>query len=363
MLTRVEFVKRYRVNQPITSSDVTTGLKHARHIGNFDGHRALKSIVSRWKKLEDKAFRLLIDTSLPFPGSAMHLARELRSTFRSFPTFSTENALPSEASWYGNMNRLRWLVLEQDPRRFIRWDIIQETMFVWDVEYLHTEIDFLSSLPNWNQRWFAAIRESPIGAAPPSAFLPVSSGNLIHHAYHLAQFEEKTGLDISKMDFVLEFGGGYGSMCRLFHNLGYKGRYLIFDLPAFSALQRYYLRSLEITLRPPNTFKVAQSDVFLVSALDDLEGLIASGDIATGNAMFVGTWSISEAPIEFRQSILSLTKGFQAFLIAYQDRFGEVNNFEFFDRWSATRDDILWKRWGIDHIPGNNYLVGRKKEI
>lgn len=47
------------------------------------------------------------------------------------------------------------------------------------------------------------------------------------------------------------------------------------------------------------------------------------------NKTFVATWSISEAPIRIQEAILPLTRHFDFFLIAYQDRFGEVNNLEF----------------------------------
>ena len=78
---------------------------------------------------------------------------------------------------------------------------------------------------------------------------------MIHHAYHLAQFEEKTRTQVHEIDFVLEFGGGYGSMCRLFYNLGFRGRYVIFDLPSFSALQIYYLKTLDLPVQPINELK------------------------------------------------------------------------------------------------------------
>jgi hypothetical protein len=43
-------------------------------------------------------------------------------------------------------------------------------------------------------------------------------------------------------DCIIEFGGGFGSMCRLVHALGFRGQHIIFDLPPVWALQRYYLR-------------------------------------------------------------------------------------------------------------------------
>ena len=75
-----------------------------------------------------------------------------------------------------------------------------------------------------------------------------SSNNLLHHAYNLLQLDLHTPLH--KLPTILEFGGGYGSTARLAFRLGFQGTYLIFDLPEFSALQRFYLSTLNFPVAP-----------------------------------------------------------------------------------------------------------------
>jgi hypothetical protein len=192
---------------------------------------------------------------------------------------------------------------------------------------------YLKQHHEWNTRWRSAINEISVGNPIPYIFYPASSGNLIHHAYHVAQFEEKTKYKIQDMEFVFEFGGGYGSMCRLFHNLGFRGKYVIFDLPSFSALQTYYLKTGGFPVQT-----VAEA----------------------ANKMFVATWSISESPAKIREAVLSLVPGFQSFLIAYQDRFGEVDNVKYFEDWRKTVKNVAWNNWRINHISGSSYLVGTR---
>jgi hypothetical protein len=172
------------------------------------------------------------------------------------------------------------------------------------------------------------------------------------------QFEEKTKVQVQDIDYVFEFGGGYGSMCRLFHNLGFRGRYIIIDLPPFSALQKYYLGTLGLPIRSVTDFERSKSGIVCVSDIHKLKSILADR-IEARNTMFIATWSISETPISIRNSILPLTSGFQSFLLAYQDRFEEVNNVDFFNKWKETINEIAWQSWRIRHIPGNNYLVGR----
>ena len=312
--------------------------------------------------LAQKLLGTVLDKRLPAPSSEENvLLAELRAAFRELPVFDTAN-VPSQAAWLSNMNQLRELVLNQDPRRFLRWEVVSNAMFVSFARYLAKELNYLKHRPDWRTRWDTAIEESSVGHPIPYIFHPTSSGNLIHHAYHLAQFEEKTEVSIADVDFVFEFGGGYGSMCRLFHNLGFRGRYIIFDLPSFSALQVYFLRSLGLPVRSSSDVMKTGSGIICISDLQQLTTLLAD-QVGARKSLFLATWSISETPLSIRESILPLVSRFQAFLIAYQDRFGEVDNVDFFGNWKETLHNVAWRNWRIEHIPGNSYLFGRADSI
>ena len=297
---------------------------------------------------------------LPPNRQELNLIEELRSRFRGMNIMEDKDIPFSEEEWARNANRLRVLVLNSNPIEFLRWDVVLKTMFVTHASYVQKELNYLKSLPEWKTRWCRAIRESRQGHPIPYPFYPTSSGNLIHQAYHLAQFEEKTGVRLGEMKFVFEFGGGYGSMCRLFHNMGFNGTYIIFDLPYFSALQEYYLKSVGIQVCNDILFKIGNVGVICVSDLEQLGGIVVES-LKNCNSIFVATWSISEVPIILRNSILPLISHFTAFLIAYQHKFGEVDNLRFFREWKAGFDErIVWNDWQIKHLPGNNYLVGKK---
>lgn len=311
------------------------------------------------KRMVKKLLQFVFDKPLPLPSSQEErFLSELRTVFRDLPVLETTNVPPSEAAWLSNMNRLRELALNQDPREFLRWDVVSKTMFIADARYVSTELKYLKHRPDWNSRYRAAIKESPVGHPIPYAFYPVSSGNLIHHAYHVLQFEEQTKVQVHNIDLVFEFGGGYGSMCRLFCNLGFQGRYIIFDLPSFSALQRYYLKTLGLPVKSVTEFAKSKTGIVCVSDIQELRALLAD-HIKADNTMFVATWSISESPISIRDSVLTLISEFKLFLIAYQDKFGEVDNVDFFNSWKGINRSVAWRDWRIEHIPGNNYLVGK----
>jgi hypothetical protein len=149
-------------------------------------------------------------------------------------------------------------------------------------------------------------------------------------------------------------------MCRLFFNLGFRGRYIIFDLPPFSGLQVYFLKTLGLPVKSVLEFSTANTGIICVSDVDDLRRTLRN-QMDQKNAMFLATWSLSECPVSLRNSILPLVSEFQTFLITYQDTFGEVDNREFFYNWMQTIADAGWNAWQIEHLPGNNYLVGGAK--
>jgi hypothetical protein len=284
---------------------------------------------------------------------------ELRDTFEMLHPVKVDKESPCERSWLDNGSRLRELVLKDDPRRFLRWDVVLDTMFGPYGKYIRIELKYLKRHAEWANRWRHAIRESPIGRPFPYPFYPKSSGTLIQHAYHIAQFEDKARLHANEMHIIFEFGGGYGSMCRLIHNLGFVGKYIMYDLPYFSALQKYYLKSSGFKIYSTDAFKTAKNGIVCISDLESID-LLLRQNTSMENSLFVATWSISEAPISIRKSIVPIISMFENFLIAYQNKFEKVDNIEYFGNWMNSNANIIWHKWEIDHLPGNYYLIGKR---
>ena len=249
-------------------------------------------------------------------------------------------------SWQSNRLRLRKHALRHDPRGFLTWDVIRETMFPPPyAPFARNELAFLRRR-NWLV-WRRAIRERAAGLPMPSWFYPLSSANAIHHAYHLSRLEAETGFRAADFGAIFEFGGGYGSLCRIAHGLGFAGKYVIFDLPEQSALQRYYLGLVGIR------------DVVTVSQLDQLVSL---AETSPKPKLFIATWSLSESPVELRRRMSQIVRGFDAFLIAYQSEFGGVDNQAFFREWRSWFPEVTWKSAAIERVPASAYLFGVRKQ-
>ncbi|MCA9075257.1 MAG: hypothetical protein KDA93_09510 [Planctomycetaceae bacterium] len=297
-----------------------------------------------------------------FPVATPRETQAIATLKDRFAELSASGKLIEEINnptWQQFLLRLAELVETEDVRQFLQWDVIRKSMFVADAPYVRQELAYLQGLDDWSTRWGSAIRESHAGLPTPCHFHASSSGNLIHHAYHVAQYERVTEQRISELQSVFEFGGGYGSMRRLFHNLGFRGSYVIFDMPPFSLLQEYYLDTIGLTVQDVTEFAADPTGTCCVSNLDDLRQVIdaASGDNPTQN-LFLATWSLSECPLALRGAICPMLSAFGCHLIGFQAQFEDIDNVAYFRDFAAICGHKRVETWPIQHLPGNHYLVG-----
>lgn len=247
--------------------------------------------------------------------------------------------------WMRQSRRFLYLLDNDDPRQFLRWDVIRKTMFVGGGFYLIREFMHLRK-DNWLV-WKYSIRESWVGNPPPFPLYFKTSGNRVHNAYHISRFMQCTGIDFRNIDLVFEFGGGYGCMCSLLRAMGFDKKYFLYDIPLFSALQKFYLKMID-----------SDKKVYYFSSIGELRSKLAS---ATGTKLFIAAWSLSETPLRFRARIMELLRDFDFFLICYQENFLGINNRDFFAQWVSVMPDIEWRTVKIGHLPHNQYLFGKKK--
>lgn len=277
---------------------------------------------------------------------------EIKQQYAALPM-----ATAATGSWKKYSDRLKHLVANDDVRNFLQWDVIKSTMFIETMAWTEIELAFLKR-SEW-ARWGRVLREHYTGNPARYAAYSRSSANLIHHVYHLARFEECLGIALPKTGAVFEFGGGYGSLCRVFHAVGYHGYYSIFDLPELVYLQNFYLRSLGIPTGVP--LGGTQPGVHSFFDATQLAPVLTEVHNASPS-IFVATWSLSEATDDLRQMFSSVIGRFDHVLIAYQDAFDGRDNTSYFRDMQKNAPNIRWVNCEIEHIPGNFYLFGTKKQ-
>lgn len=202
-----------------------------------------------------------------------------------------------------------------------------------------------------------ALTESPVGRPLVNPHYPLSSPLLVQHGYHLARLLEATGLDVSTLRLVVDFGAGYGSFFRLLRNLGYRERYVIWDLPVMCALQRFYLRNVFPTGpggHPPGNLE------WLVSGDPEAPATVSRHCAEHSPSLFVATWSLSETPLAVREQIAPALAGFSHILCAYQRSFGEQDNVSYFQSLERALPGFHWQHAECPVYRGNFYLIGKR---
>ncbi len=256
--------------------------------------------------------------------------------------------------WLGHIIHLKDEILKKNPKNFLQWDIIRKTMFIGNALFTLREFVYLKN-NNWN-KWKEVVKDANFFPSEPYILYPKSHGNLIHYAYHIAKFEQMSGKKIKDFDFIFEFGGGYGGMCQLIYNLGFNGKYIIFDFSILSALQAFYLKMNK--LKATFNIRDKKAQIYCLDNTQDIKKILPK----KGRKLFLATWSLSESPLELRKKIFPLTKDMDAFLIGYQEQFGGVDNTKYYKNYSKKLSNFQW--WGeeIKQLKSNHYLFGLKKE-
>jgi len=202
------------------------------------------------------------------------------------------------------------------------------------------ELDYLQSLPDWEKRWKVALEESEVGNPVPNTYWPAASTTTFKYVFPMARLEALTGIRVDQINFVFEFGGGYGGACRSIHRLGFTGRYLLYDLPEFAALQRYYLEMNRFRVSHLREFLSINSGITCVSEFAHLKSVLIN---LPANSLFLATWSLSETPLLFRKQLRPLIADFALYLIGYQNNFRELDNKRYFADWGkATQREVDW---------------------
>ncbi len=283
----------------------------------------------------------------PYPPAPSRHLEALRQAVAAID-LPVETPAGADPTWHANRRRLQQLVLQDNPARFLSWPVVMNSMFMNNAGVAGPELAALQARADYAMRWLPALREDALGAPARTPLHVESSNNLIHHAYNLLQLELHAGIPVERLASILEFGGGYGSSARLAFRLGFRGQYVIFDLPEFSALQRFYLGSLGF---PVEESGITNGCIRCLTALDDLRNTLPVPDL------FLATWSLSETPVAFRDHILPFVMHARHVLVAYQERFGEADNVAHFADVARQLAPCMCKDYAIPHLPGNRYLV------
>jgi len=127
--------------------------------------------------------------------------------------------------------------------------------------------------------------------------------NRIQHMAHLV-LNGWGPEELSKLDTIVELGGGIGDMADIVNKLGFKGKYIIYDFKEVGQIQKWYHDQL------------GHTNIVHTSDLNDL----VDADL------MIGTWSFTEMPLDLRADIMGRIGNTKNWLIAYSNHIFGVDN-------------------------------------
>lgn len=232
--------------------------------------------------------------------------------------------------WDRLRDSMRYLTKSEGPANFLKWYPIQYAINVGR-NYLKEDLQLIQNSTSDYKEVLKEIETDENNDV---------YCNLVHQLCHLVKYDERGGEKISSLGKIVEFGGGFGAMCYLIHLLGFKGSYIIIDLPELLLIQQYFLQDV-----------IYNPKIFFVDTNGDTPSTY-------GGDLFIALWSLSEVVDERPAPKAFNTKNY---LIAYQTSYNTLNNMKYFVDFKQTNNHCRWFSEDIQHLGGNNrYLIGVK---
>jgi putative sugar O-methyltransferase len=228
------------------------------------------------------------------------LAPEFRARYEELDT-RTHRFLAEE--WRARNSELAESLRPQPPREFIRHPVILFTMFV-DGKHNEEKLRVAESVlePNALGR---VLGEDPVGGPPLCSWSGgglITSSNTIHHTHHLARFIRATEAEPSRIASVVEWGGGYGNLAKLFRRLhGGAPTYVIVDTPLFSCIQWLYLSSI---FGRDQVELITGADTPIAKRKINLVPITAVEQVPLTADLFVSTWALNESTPEAQRYVI-----------------------------------------------------------
>ena len=196
--------------------------------------------------------------------------------------------------WWDRFNKqLERKFLPFPPFSFLNNPIIMFTMFATSGgKLIREELAFIQRVMSMQKRE-KILEEDYIGNPLLYRSSLLTSQTAIHHLYHLARFTQVTKTSIQNLKTIVEWGGGYGSLAKIFLRLHEKScTYIIIDTPFFCTLQWLYL-SVVFGEKKVHVIKNSSSKI-----KPNMINIIPLGLLDMVNIkadLFISTWAISES--------------------------------------------------------------------
>lgn len=259
--------------------------------------------------------------------------------------------------WKQNVDEIEYYFLNKFSFFFLNNKTIKATMFIYtfkkwkDIQKkLITEYFTKKVASN-------LLHEYNLGIPLLNDIEYITSANNIHILYHLTKFLKETKTNAQNFNSVVEVGGGYGAMAKIFKQINKSSTYIIIDLPIFSYIQAVYLKTIfgddKIHIVHGKDIYIKKGYINLIPL--DKNNLVEINKSIGDTSLFISTWALSESNLAM-QNYIKESRYFnsQYLLLAYQK---SVEAFAFAENVKDVSKmyDIVYDK-ETEYIKDNYYL-------
>lgn len=219
--------------------------------------------------------------------------------------------------WHGEVAKMEATFLPepsplflQDPT--IRWEMVAQAQGM-----LAAELPVLEAAYE-TEELLRVLEEDVVGGQILNVARYHTCINSVHHAYHIHRFVDATGHRLSDFGTVVEWGGGYGNLAKLFLRWADSTpTYVIIDVPIMSALQWLYLSCVlgfdRVVLVDSPDVPIEEGKVNILP-VGLAEGRTPEADL------FISTWALSESSPAAQELVVGRDWfGARSLFLGYQD--------------------------------------------
>lgn len=232
--------------------------------------------------------------------------------------------------WMTLKQQFRLILLNKLPpnSNFLSQNAVSAMMRLGMNREQQYEICFLESCLNKNHlNLIKSYQDTNFNSIPFECREFNCSANTLGHLYYVAKVLEKESSKNTKINKIIEFGGGYGNLARIFKSIKPSSTILIIDLSEFIALQYLFLKTTlpdtKIIIHTQPTSHYEDGAIHLVS-VHFLESINFDPDL------FISTFGLTEVPHTV-QSIIAKKSFFNAsmtYLVGQLNGWKPTANFE-----------------------------------
>jgi len=278
-------------------------------------------ISSVYKKIKRHILSIYISLFLP-PADVVEFNKNYQDALIKYiankDTYSYNKFLMPE--WAENTNTIEKYFTESFSVSFLRHQLLKSTMFAHLPKAAKLIQKKLITSYFGKEKTKEYLQESLVGAPILNDLEYKTSGNNIHHLYHLSKFAKEMHKNLSDIKSYIELGGGYGNMAKLVKHINKEATYIIIDIPIFSYIQYIYLSTVlgkEHVVFFGESGEIIPGKINLIPLDNQLIQQFIS--LKYSPDVFISTWALSESN-QATQSLVRDNDYFQAeyLLLAYQ---------------------------------------------